>query len=122
MAPRGDPSKKRGRNVPNVSDLQSKVIQDTPIVDAFTRDFFVNNFGRRHIMEGRVVDFDSLNMPELKILFGNVGWLPIMTSRDHICPRLIKDFYVNMSLDGLRIESSLKGRRIEFNPPSLASI
>ena len=52
-------------------------------------------FFKRIILPGRDIDFVQLRQFRFEEYFLQMGWLPIMTLKDPIYPKLVRAFYSN---------------------------
>ena len=55
-----------------------------------------NYFFNRTILSGRDIDFVQLSQFRFGEYFLKIGWLPIMTMKEPIYPKLIRPFYSNV--------------------------
>ena len=72
--------------------------QSTFTTPELARRFHIH-FANRTVIQGRNIDFVKLNYFHFDALFARMGWLPIVSVKEFVYPRVVKCFYSNMTFE-----------------------
>ena len=74
---------------------------------------YCSDFHQQKVIEGRDIDFSSLEGSRLEALFSDMGWLQLMMLHEPVYPTLVQVFFAQAHILGYRISSTLRG--VEFD-------
>ena len=57
------------------------------------------HFANRTVILGRNIDLVKLNYFHFDVFFARMGWLPIVSMKEFVYPRVVKCFYCNMKFE-----------------------
>ena len=81
------------------------------------------HFSNRIVIPGRNIDFLKLSYFHFDMLFTRMGWLPIVSVKKFLYPRVVKCLYCNMKFeDEWPISTTINGIQINFDVAELCQI
>ena len=81
------------------------------------------HFSNSTVISSRNIDFSKLSYFQCDRLFTRMGWLPIVSVKEFLHPRLVKCFYCNMTFEEERpISTTVNGVQINFDVAQLWQI
>ena len=81
------------------------------------------HFANRTVIPSRNIDFAKLNYFHFDVLFARMGWLPIVSVKEFVYPKVVKCFYSNMTFeDEGPITTTINGVQIVFDVAELCQI
>ncbi|KAJ9672799.1 hypothetical protein PVL29_026148 [Vitis rotundifolia] len=81
------------------------------------------HFANQTVIPGRNIDFAKLSHFHFDVLFARMGWLPIVSVKEFLYPKVVKCFYSNMTFeDEGPITITINGVQIVFDVAELCQI